>query len=261
MYHSSHYVSGSRLEYIAYNSVSKVSDRVGANTGYSVFSGSVSRSWSRCYSQKNNLPAPYSVNGLHYNILSDLLTVKPEYHFIPDHFLKPGKTGLFVSHAEEVKSFVEETFRLIFDREFPEDIKISVVDEHKFRILAPSPAVIGLSLNRSEHGLLSEIFVLHDSLNRVMLTIGHELGHVLTPPLENAHDEEAKAYAFSWLWMKTIKENNIADLGEIIVLNEPAENGLHDVAFKFVHNLIKEGKNTWEVYLQLVGKVISMSAC
>ena len=50
-----------------------------------------------------------------------------------------------------------------------------------------------------------------------MLTIGHELGHVLTKTLSRHHDEEAKAYAFSLVWIDAIKKNNIANLSGAII--------------------------------------------
>src|SRR3989338_4089818 len=93
---------------------------------------------------------------------------------------------------------------------FPVDIVLSVLDEKQFRAIAPHPGTVGLSINRKPHGLLSEIFVLNGSLGRVLLTIGHELGHALSLPLSSPHDEEAKAYAFSLAWMNVIKEHNIA---------------------------------------------------
>lgn len=189
----------------------------------------------------------------------NLFALQPEYHFIPDNFLKPGQNSIFVGKAEEVREYVEETFENIFHRPFPSDIKISVLDQENFRKIAPAANTIGLSINRSPFGLLSEIFILNDSLGRVMLTIGHELGHVLTPTLPNLHDEEAKAYAFSLLWMKIIKEKNIANLSAAIITECPAENGLHNVSFQFVQNLIFNGKEERELYLELAQKEIFVS--
>src|SRR3989338_635138 len=156
---------------------------------------------------------PYSHTraGYHFTVPT------PEYHFVPDNFLKPGKEGIFVGKAEEVREFVEENFEKIFAQHFPGNIKMSILNQEEFRKIAPSHNTIGLSLNRGNEGLLSEIFILNDSLARVMLTIGHELGHVLSKTLPNPHDEEAKAYAFSLLWMKIIQEHNIANLSESFV--------------------------------------------
>ena len=188
-----------------------------------------------------------------------LFKTRPEYTFSPNSFLKPGKGGKFVGKAEEVKEFVEEAFVEMFDTAFPEDIKISVLEEERFRKLTNNQNTIGLSINRRKLGLLSEIFVLNGNLGQIMLTIGHELGHVLTETLENSHDEEAKAYAFSLMWMNVIKEQNIANLREAIVLNNPAENGLHNVAFNFVEKLVKSGKVVKEVYLGLIKNTININ--
>ncbi len=182
-----------------------------------------------------------------------------EYHFIPDDFLKPGKEGKFVGAAEEIREFVEEAFARMLDAPFPSSIKISVLDGEQFRALAPHPATVGLSINRRQQGLLSEIFVLNDSIGKVMLTVGHELGHVLTPTLGYKQDEEAKAYAFSLMWMKAIKEHNIAGLADAIVTECPAENGLHNVAFEFVEKLLKAGKKAGEIYTQLIRKILSVN--
>lgn len=200
-------------------------------------------------------PKTYNFNTNNYILNSP----QAEYHFLPDDFLKPGKEGIFIGKAEEIKEFIEEAFERIFEEKFPHDIKISVIDELQFQKLAPHPGTIGLSFNRRKQGLLSEIFVLNDSLGRVMLTIGHELGHVLTETLENKQDEEAKAYAFSLAWMKIIKEHNIANLGDAIVTERPADNGLHNIAFFFVERLMKQGKNVWDVYRGLVGRTIQLS--
>ncbi|MEK6951337.1 MAG: hypothetical protein AABX13_06465 [Nanoarchaeota archaeon] len=184
--------------------------------------------------------------------------IQPEYHFDPAVFLKPGREGGFVGKAEEVREFVEVAFEKIFHDLFPDDIKISVLPAEEFRKLAPSIGVIGLSLNRKQQGLLNEIFILNDSLARVMLTIGHELGHVLTPTLNSPHDEEAKAYAFSLEWMKVIKEDDIAGLGDAFVTERPAENGLHNVAFEFVERMLNAGKRAWTIYRELIQGLVTV---
>ena len=176
------------------------------------------------------------------------------YSFTPDDFLVPGREGRFVGAAEEVKELVEEAFTKIFDSTFPADVKVSVLDNTKFRKLASSPGVLGLSFNRKKVGGVSEIFVREDSLARVMLTLGHELGHVLTSTLNDKRDEEAKAYAFSLEWMRVLRENNIGGLGGALMMDRPANNGVHNVAFGFVEKLVKNGKKAWEVYLGLINR-------
>lgn len=183
-----------------------------------------------------------------------------EYHFAPDNFIRPGKGGAFIGKAEQIRPFVEEAFEKIFGCHFPTHINISILNEQEFRLMAPHPGIIGLSHNRTEFGGVSEIFVLNDSLARVMLTVGHELGHVLTETLSHPQDEEAKAYAFSFAWMKTVQEQNIADLGTAIVLENPAQNGLHNVAFHFVQKMLDLGKSAWNTYLEIIRKKISVKS-
>ncbi|MEK6900077.1 MAG: hypothetical protein AABX05_03050 [Nanoarchaeota archaeon] len=256
MYHQQQYGS---LEYIARNAA--VYTPVG-NTFYSIAAQRYddgmfipARDMPQYLSSEKRVVS-YSIKPENYSLFAP----KAEYHFIPDNFLKPGKAGIFVGKAEEVRPFIEEAFMQIFNQPFPNDIKISLLNEQEFRKMAPSANTIGLSINRGSEGLLSEIFVLNDSMGRVMLTIGHELGHVLTQTLSYSHDEEAKAYAFSLVWMKAIKENDIAGLADALVLENPAVNGLHDVSFSFVQRQIKQGLDEWQVYLDLINKNLSSSA-
>ena len=84
-----------------------------------------------------------------------------------------------------------------------------------------------------------------------MLTIGHEIGHVMSLPLKNIQTEEAKAFAFSIAWIKTIREKNIANLESAINMR-PAINGIHNIAFDFVINKIKQGEDAIQVFESLV---------
>ena len=196
----------------------------------------------------------YHKNVLTYAIIPH---AQVNYDFQPTDFLKPGRGGHFVGQAEEIKEYIEEAFFQLFQQNFPDDIKISVLEEKRFRKLTSHPNTVGLSLNRRKQGLMSEIFVRASSLGEVMLTLGHELGHVLTATLENPHDEEAKAFAFSRWWMEIIKENNIAGLREAKVLDNPAQNGLHNVAFEFVEKMRKIGKAVHEIYKEIISKKLT----
>lgn len=247
-YHISH--GASPLEYIAsssntYHSTSSVNP-----FSYSVTSIPSASTFSYC-------AEGYQAYETSQQNLYAMFNQRIEYHFQPDNFLKPGKEGMFIGATKEVKQFIEEVFELIFHQSFPCDIKISVCNTEQFRKIAPHSSTIGLSVNRRKQGLLSEIFILNDSLARVMLTIGHELGHVLTETLSNHHDEEAKAYAFSLAWINIIKQYNIANLQEAIITEYPAENGLHDVAFFFVQQILKQGKTAWETYKELVSLTLT----
>ena len=266
MYHTSHYggleyLAGNTSNYAsAYLSATKPFYSIAATSSSSYHDGMFIPSRDAIFSysameREKPLSLPYSVHQEKYHFI----TIQPEYHFIPDNFLKPGKEGIFVGKAEEVKEFIEETFEKIFDKPFPNNIKMSILNQEEFGKIAPSPGTIGLSLNRGQEGLLSEIFILNDTLGRVMLTIGHELGHVLTKTLQSQHDEEAKAYAFSLLWMKVIQKHDIANLGDAIIAECPAENGLHNLSFTFVHNLLDQGKEAEEIYEEIISQNLTLS--
>jgi hypothetical protein len=115
---------------------------------------------------------------------------------------------------------------------------------------------LGFCINR--YPQTSYIFVREDNLDRLFLTIGHEIGHALSPILSDPRDEEAKAFAFSLAWMKTVVEHNIADLSHNITPN-PARNDLHDVAYSFVlEQMQKHELSSWDVYCRIRDKLIQV---
>ncbi|MCK4589432.1 MAG: hypothetical protein KAT77_03250 [Nanoarchaeota archaeon] len=174
-----------------------------------------------------------------------------EYSFIPDNFLKPGWRKRFIGDAEQIQEEIQEAFLKTTEKEFPPDIQITICEPNQFKKIISQPGVRGISFNRKESGQTSEIFVLNDDLASVMLTIGHELGHVISKPLKDKRLEEAKAFAFSKAWMKTIKQHNIANLRSAITLENPANNGIHDIAHQFVNKF--KDKNPLELYWEIVG--------
>ena len=93
-------------------------------------------------------------------------------------------------------------------------------------------------------------------MDRVMVTLGHELGHVMARRLNNSRDEEAKAFAFCIAWLRAIKKHNIANLSTCIKLGRPAENGLHNKALDFVLNLINKGIEPLEIFDDLKNNLI-----
>jgi hypothetical protein len=170
-----------------------------------------------------------------------------------------------ISTMGEVQDVVEQTFELITGQSFPhESIKIMVCDEQTFRQIHAStggtwsPGIMGFSFNKYGKGA-SEIYVRQDNMDSLLLTIGHELGHVLGPTLPNGQDEEAKAHAFSLTWIETIRDNNIAGLRPNITPN-PAHNGLHDVAFDYVKYLLQTGTSSFDVFKTLAHGLTSIIA-
>ncbi|MBD3304365.1 hypothetical protein GF343_04410 [Candidatus Woesearchaeota archaeon] len=164
----------------------------------------------------------------------------------PDVFLSPARpTTPVIENTAEVMPYIREAFERVTGETFPEDIlKIRVLDDKAFEKAHKGgrcgPGIQGFALNRQGKGI-NEVFVRKNHLDRMMLTIGHEIGHVMSPTLPDNRDEEAKAFAFSIAWMDAIKEHNIAGIGNSVLPN-PARNGLHDVAYEYLLELIHQGK-------------------
>jgi hypothetical protein len=187
----------------------------------------------------------------------------PGNYFVADTFLKAGSTARFVGDAAEIQEYIQDAFRATTGEELPKDIIVQVLNDREFRKAHASTSgswsegIQGFSLNSNGRGA-SQVFARADQLDKLMLTIGHEIGHVLTKTLKNAHDEEAKAFAFSLAWMETIRERNIAGIGKNI-LPEPANNGLHDIAFDFVQRIIMAGTSAFETFVQLAKGMLTIT--
>lgn len=187
----------------------------------------------------------------------DSLYLTPHHrdYFVPSVFIK-SQSSVFVGHARDIEQPAREAFEKTTGLQFPENIFITIGTKdqlkgvHEQRSGRWDDSIVGFSFNG--HGQRpSEVFVLEGSLDRVMLTLGHEIGHVLSQTLPDARDEEAKAFAFSLAWIRTIVDHNIAGLANCINPN-PAKNGLHDVAFAFVSGKLKEGHQPLTLFKDLV---------
>src|SRR3989338_2377411 len=189
------------------------------------------------YKSQSNARNTNHYTSFNYNPSNYLAASNPKGYFAAENFLHIYRPDTqFIDDASDVEEFVKEAFRTTTGEELPGHIRITICNEEKFKLLHTSKGgkwskgIQGFSVH-----LTKEIVVKQNKLDVVMLVIGHELGHVLSPPLSNMHDEEAKAFAFELEWMKAIKQNNIANLaGNINIDFQPANNGLHDVAFNFV---------------------------
>ena len=186
------------------------------------------------------------------------------YAPVTDRFLDLNRPRtVFIGSANEIKEFVEQAFTAVTGKAFPDDIIIRVLGKEEFRKANScfsgkwNNGIQGFAINRKKHGLASEVFIRKGELDRIMLTLGHEIGHVLTRTLEDKRDEEAKAFAFSIAWMKKIKQLNIANLSTSICLDRPAKNGLHDVALNFVLKKIQE-KDAYDIYKDLISGLMEV---
>lgn len=185
-----------------------------------------------------------------------------EHPFAPEIFLSSSRPKTaFIDDENQIRNAIEETFELMMKEKLPENISINILPLDDFKIIHSNfgrwiSGILGFSINGKE----KKIFVRENHLDALMLVIGHEIGHVLTASLPNKHDEEAKAFAFSIEWARTIKTHNIANLG-LNIKDEfdfnPARNGLHDVAFEFVDFMLKKGRKAIELHDDLVKRYVS----
>ena len=174
----------------------------------------------------------------------------------PSIFLSPSRPlARFIDDSDEARKIAEEVFEAMTNEELSKEILINVLPFNDFRIMHSqfgswNNGILGFSVN----GKQKLVFVKEDSIDSMLIVLGHEIGHVLTDSLPNKHDEEAKAFAFSIEWVRTIKKHDIAGLGKSIKDEpsfNPARNGLHDMAFDFVDFMIKKGRKAADVHKDL----------
>lgn len=186
-----------------------------------------------------------------------------DHSFAPEIFLNHSRPSVrFIDDRNEIKNIANEIFELMKNTKLPEDFSISILPLGEFqrahsRFGSWSNGILGFSINGKD----KMIFVMENQLDVLLIVIGHEIGHVLTETLPNKHDEEAKAFAFSVEWAKTIKKYNVANLASSIKDEldfQPARNGLHDVAFSFVDLMLKKGRNAIDLHEDLVKRYTSI---
>lgn len=178
----------------------------------------------------------------------------PTQNEIHSTFLSPNRLlTQFIGTTKEVEKYIHKAFEKITGEKFPESIKVTICSEEelaKHHKGQWNSNILGFSRNKQGHGI-NEVFIKENQLDVLMLTIGHEIGHVMSPTLNNAHDEEAKAFAFELAWIDCIIYNNIAGLSNAFNPGA-AKNGLHDVALNYVEYLIRNGKTALQVFTDLV---------
>ncbi len=152
---------------------------------------------------------------------------------------------------ENMQELIKEAFEKTTNESFPNDIIIHLLDESEFKTKFNYPeSVQGFAINRKHLNQKSEIFIKKQDLARTLLTIGHELGHVLTPTLRDKRAEEAKAYTFEVAFIQAIRKHNLAQISDLSA--SPAKNGLHDKAFNHIIKKLNEGLSTLQIYKELV---------
>lgn len=192
-----------------------------------------------------NQTMPTYIKNSNSNISYDSYNSKTVVDEQPVTFLNPQRPPTpFIGDAAQLSEPIKQTFSETTKNELPRNITITVSSREelvKKNLGFLNNSVVGLSKNNEDS---KDIFVVAGDMDAVMLTIGHELGHVIKKPAKTAEEEEAKAFAFEAAWAKTIFTNDIAGLRSSInsAVLSPAKNGLHDVAFNFVKNNINSSE-------------------
>jgi hypothetical protein len=185
-------------------------------------------------------------------------------YYLAELFLKPIRPQTqFINTTDQIQQIIEETFLSVTGKKLPKNLSIQVCSIEELKQIHSrfgfwNDNIQGFALNNKR---LKQIFIKNAHLDALMLTMGHEIGHIYTKPLPNSHDEEAKAFSFAVEWARAIRENNIGNLKGSIEENidfNPAKNGLHDLAFFFVKNLTDKGVKPMQVHWDLVNKYISL---
>lgn len=141
----------------------------------------------------------------------------PKIIFTPNDFLRPGRPQTrWVGRFEEVKEIVEKIYKDVTGREIP-NVEINIVPA---KDLYTEYEKSGKKADEALQGFYGNgrIFVKEGKLDEMILTLGHELGHASSIQLANPELEEAKAYAFTEAWVRTIVEKNIENLAECITI-------------------------------------------
>lgn len=177
----------------------------------------------------------------------------------PLHFLnRSRRVPSFVDDAHELEESIRTTFQLTMHEELPHDIIISVAPRDRLlreHLSFLNPGVMGISYHETRR-----IFVAAGPIDEVLLTIGHEIGHVLTEPAATPQQEEAKAFAFEAAWAETLWQHDIQGLRESINSKSflPAKNGIHDVGKAIVVEKTRE-LTPMQTFMQLSGRDVTVS--
>jgi len=188
-----------------------------------------------------------------YGLNSYRMNTTPESQnnsFQIEQFVKPHPQK--VTSNEEIMGYIEEVFSYM-EIDMPQ-FSLEICDRDllkKRKIQFGGIWKEGIQGFCHKFRSMNHIFVKERDLASTMLVVGHELGHAMSPSL-GAIDEEAKAYAFSIAWMEVIRVQNIAKLRNYFVVERPAKNGLHNVAYNSVIKVLDTGKKAIELFEDLV---------
>lgn len=184
-------------------------------------------------------------------------------YFSPEPFLNPLRpSSRFIGSAAEIREHIEEAFEKTTGKKLPEDLIISIVPKEDFKEKHAdfngnwNDGIVGFSVNNKGFGK-SLVLVKENDMDKALITVGHEIGHVLSFTLPEKLGEEAKAFAFEMAWLQTLYEHNIANLKNSLNMRpQPARNGLHDRAFGFVLEQMQDGVAPLDLFHMLSNRSV-----
>ncbi len=169
-----------------------------------------------------------------------------------------------VNHGEII-AHIEEIFLAVTGEDIPGDIEVNILDEMRFdryseRLnLSPNKNIKGFAMHSMDICTPRKVFLREGTLAEVLTVAGHEIGHVIAERKSNVHDEEAKAIAFEYAWVKTIREFDMASIGHIVRNFPLARNGVHDIAQMFIENKMRYGENPLDLFDEIVADDITVA--
>lgn len=165
----------------------------------------------------------------------------------------------FVKGTDHILPLVKEAFEAVTNKELQDNFSLHILPKNEFKRAHEffngkyTEGVMGFCINKNGKDQNS-IFIKEGELAQVLLTIGHEIGHLQSNSLDPIN-EEAKAFAFTIAWMHAIKNKNIGNLADVIIPIRPAKNGLHNVALTFVLEVMKLGKSAHTTFQDIISGV------
>ncbi len=207
--------------------------------------------------------ADYSSNYIYESNRPAIIYETPIQNEIHESFLHPNRpVTRFVGDAMQVRREIEEAFLKTTGFKMPENIIIKFLDSKEMadkakKLNLSGGMLLGFAVNSYPDKL---VFVRKNPADVLFLTLGHEIGHVLTEQLSSVVDEEAKAYAFEFAWAKTLHKHNILGLRKSLNVNniQPPANSRHNIAFEFVVDQVIQGKDPIKLFNELSNGKISV---
>lgn len=188
---------------------------------------------------------------------------------IPRENTTPYGPDAFCGSARKIGRYIRRAFEATLQAETEVDsgedgiawlnfwageIAVRVVDDlnhhyQKFHGKIPENPLVGFAVREEPRRGLA--FAKSGLLPKVLNSIGHEIGHLITDRLPESVDEEGKAYSFEFAWTYAISDKNIGgirDVRKLLVAPDQKKHPNHHRAFNFVQPCIQQGFDPMKLY-------------